>query len=171
MRVKLTDKNPFIVPTLNNAKVVDDNSVQNLKFNVMHEKDVEEKLIFKKYIIDGNRIETYFNREYKTSMRKSPDHYIFLSSLINLQKMIYLLMCDRSDIPYNKNDEEKIKIWPTSVDIKMNGIVRKKNNIMQNEGITTMVEIGPGNVLSGLAKRSMKGVLTSQISNASDLGY
>jgi len=48
---------------------------------------------------------------------------------------------------------------------------RETMNVMQNEGITTMVEIGPGNVLSGLAKRSMKGVLSSQISNASDLGY
>ena len=48
---------------------------------------------------------------------------------------------------------------------------RETMNVMQNEGITTMVEIGPGNVLSGLAKRSMKNVLTSQISNASDLGY
>ncbi len=48
---------------------------------------------------------------------------------------------------------------------------RETMNVMKNEGITTMVEIGPGNVLSGLAKRSMKGVLTSQISNASDLGY
>jgi len=48
---------------------------------------------------------------------------------------------------------------------------RETMDVMQNEGITTMVEIGPGNVLSGLAKRSMKGVLTSQISNASDLGY
>ena len=48
---------------------------------------------------------------------------------------------------------------------------RETMNVMQNEGITTMVEIGPGKVLSGLAKRSMKGVLTSQISNASDLGY
>jgi len=48
---------------------------------------------------------------------------------------------------------------------------RETMNVMQNEGITTMVEIGPGNVLSGLAKRSMKGVITSQISNASDLGY
>ena len=48
---------------------------------------------------------------------------------------------------------------------------RETMHAMQNEGITTMIEIGPGNVLSGLAKRSMKGVLTSQISNASDLGY
>ena len=48
---------------------------------------------------------------------------------------------------------------------------RETMNFMQKEGITTMVEIGPGNVLSGLAKRSMKGVLTNQISNSSDLGY
>ena len=48
---------------------------------------------------------------------------------------------------------------------------RETMHKMQNEGITTMVEIGPGNVLSGLAKRSMKGVITSQISNSSDLGY
>ena len=48
---------------------------------------------------------------------------------------------------------------------------RETMSAMQNEGITTMVEIGPGNVLSGLAKRSMKNVLTSQISNATDLGY
>ena len=48
---------------------------------------------------------------------------------------------------------------------------RETMQAMQNKGITTMVEIGPGNVLSGLAKRSMKGTMTSQISNASDLGY
>ena len=48
---------------------------------------------------------------------------------------------------------------------------RETMNVIKNEGITTMIEIGPGNVLSGLAKRSMKGVLTSQVSNASDLGY
>ena len=142
MRVNLIDKNPFITPVVENAKVIVDNSVQNLKFNVMHEKDVEEKLTFKKYIIKGNKIETYFDRQYKTSMRKSPDHYIFLSSLVNLQKMIYLLMCDKFNLPYNKNDEEKIKIWPTSVDIKMNGIVRKKSNIMQDFELISIYQIG-----------------------------
>ena len=43
--------------------------------------------------------------------------------------------------------------------------------IMQNEGIKTLVEIGPGNVLSGLAKRSLKGAETIQIANSTDLGY
>ena len=36
--------------------------------------------------------------------------------------------------------------------------------------IDTLVEIGPGNVLSGLAKRSMSGVTTAQIAGAGDLG-
>tara|TARA_B100000214_G_scaffold77292_1_gene52092 strand:+ start:592 stop:1488 length:897 start_codon:yes stop_codon:yes gene_type:complete len=48
---------------------------------------------------------------------------------------------------------------------------RETMKTMQEEGVSTMVEIGPGNVLSGLAKRSMKGTLTNQISNARDLGY
>ena len=41
---------------------------------------------------------------------------------------------------------------------------------MVSEGVDTLVEIGPGNVLSGLAKRSMDGVTTAQISGAADLG-
>ena len=41
---------------------------------------------------------------------------------------------------------------------------------MTGTGIDTLVEIGPGNVLSGLAKRSMTGVTTAQIAGAADLG-
>lgn len=37
-------------------------------------------------------------------------------------------------------------------------------------GITTAVEIGPGNVLSGLIKRSCEGISTAQIASAADLG-
>jgi len=38
------------------------------------------------------------------------------------------------------------------------------------EGVDTAVEIGPGNVLSGLVKRSCEGVSTAQIATAADLG-
>ena len=38
------------------------------------------------------------------------------------------------------------------------------------DGIGTAVEIGPGNVLSGLIKRSCAGVTTAQIGSAADLG-
>jgi [acyl-carrier-protein] S-malonyltransferase len=37
-------------------------------------------------------------------------------------------------------------------------------------GIDTAVEIGPGNVLSGLIKRSCPAISTAQIANAADLG-
>lgn len=40
---------------------------------------------------------------------------------------------------------------------------------LQRQGIRTAVEIGPGNVLSGLIKRSCKGVETAQVAMASDL--
>jgi len=38
------------------------------------------------------------------------------------------------------------------------------------DGMTTAVEIGPGNVLSGLIKRSCEGITTAQISTMDDLG-
>jgi len=38
------------------------------------------------------------------------------------------------------------------------------------DGIDTAVEIGPGNVLSGLIKRSCEGITTAQIAGAADLG-
>ena len=41
---------------------------------------------------------------------------------------------------------------------------------MTETGVDTLLEIGPGNVLSGLAKRSMKGITTAQIAGAADLG-
>ena len=69
MRVNLIDKNPFIAPVAENAKVIIDNSVQNLKFNVMHEKDVEEKLTFKKYIIKGNKIERIIKKRKLETIR------------------------------------------------------------------------------------------------------
>jgi [acyl-carrier-protein] S-malonyltransferase len=38
------------------------------------------------------------------------------------------------------------------------------------DGIATAVEIGPGNVLSGLIKRSCEGITTAQIAGSADLG-
>ncbi len=48
---------------------------------------------------------------------------------------------------------------------------RETMQIMQKEGIKNFIEIGPGNVLSGLAKRSMDGLAINQISGDSDLGH
>ena len=45
---------------------------------------------------------------------------------------------------------------------------REIMNVMDAEKITTVFEIGPGNVLSGLIKRSLKGLLVKQIYSESD---
>ncbi|HJN33539.1 MAG TPA: malonyl CoA-acyl carrier protein transacylase, partial [Prochlorococcus sp.] len=47
---------------------------------------------------------------------------------------------------------------------------RETMDTMASQGINTVVEIGPGNVLSGLVKRSLQGVATIQLSCAADLG-
>lgn len=47
---------------------------------------------------------------------------------------------------------------------------RETMDAMTSAQIDTLVEIGPGNVLSGLAKRAMSGVVTSQLASAGDLG-
>ena len=48
---------------------------------------------------------------------------------------------------------------------------REIMDVISDSGINTLVEIGPGKVLSGLAKRSITGVSINQISSSSDLGY
>ena len=55
---------------------------------------------------------------------------------------------------------------------QMNRGVRWRETMATMVGmeIDTLVEIGPGNVLSGLARRSMKTVTTAQIAGAGDLG-
>ncbi len=47
---------------------------------------------------------------------------------------------------------------------------RETMDQMAAHGIDTVVEIGPGNVLSGLIKRSLSGVTTAQVGSAADLG-
>jgi [acyl-carrier-protein] S-malonyltransferase len=42
---------------------------------------------------------------------------------------------------------------------------------LESHHIHTVVEIGPGNVLSGLVKRDLKGMVTARVASAEDLGF
>jgi [acyl-carrier-protein] S-malonyltransferase len=47
---------------------------------------------------------------------------------------------------------------------------RETMDALAGSGIDTCVEIGPGNVLSGLIRRSCAGITTAQVAGAADLG-
>ncbi|MDB4683145.1 ACP S-malonyltransferase [bacterium] len=47
---------------------------------------------------------------------------------------------------------------------------RETMETLTSAGVDTLIEVGPGKVLSGLAKRSMTGVTIAQLSSAADLG-
>ena len=47
---------------------------------------------------------------------------------------------------------------------------RETMQALAAEGISTTVEVGPGAVLSGLIKRSLKGVTPAQINGIESLG-
>ena len=48
---------------------------------------------------------------------------------------------------------------------------RETMDKLTSAGVETLIEVGPGNVLSGLAKRAMTGVTTAQLSSSPDLGH
>ena len=62
-------------------------------------------------------------------MLNSPSHLTFLSSLTNLQKMVYVFMHHYLSLDYNKDANELIKVWPGKLNIDMPKMVMKKTNI------------------------------------------
>ena len=92
-------------------------SKSSVLFNVLPNKDVKEDIIIKKYILEKRYIEAIFDRKYQSKMRQSPDHLIFLSSFVQLQKLIYVYLCYEFGLSINLEGDEKIKIWPTNLNI------------------------------------------------------
>ncbi len=139
----------------NNTEIINENSEQIIQFNVMPNKKVNETLKINRYIVSNNKIQAFFDRNYKTDMLKSPNHFIFLSALVNLQKMIYILMCKHLNIEYSPLESEKLKIWPIKTDVEMNGMIRKKKNVMQDFKVKNIEKISNN-------KYILKGVSTSE---------
>ena len=105
--------------------LADMQSKSSINFNVLPGKDVKEDIIIKKYILKKRYIETIFDRNYSSDMTQSPDHLIFLSTLVHLQKMIYIYLCYEFGLSMKLEDNEKLKIWPTNINIKMPKMITK----------------------------------------------
>jgi len=122
-------------------KIIKESSEQKLTFNIMANKFVSETSIIKEYKIWDNAIEAIFDREYEADMIKSPNHLTFLSSLINLQKMVYVYMNDYLHLKYKKNGPENLKVWPHNLNISMPKMILNKKNITHAMIIKSIIKI------------------------------
>lgn len=113
-------------------KAIFEQSVQNLDFNVMPGKDVCEKFRVKGYFVGTDVARSVFDREYASAMARSPSHVIFLSPLVQFQKLVYLMMCRRRGVEYVPDGPELFKVWPTAVDIRLPVLVCESENLTQD---------------------------------------
>ncbi|MEQ8936810.1 MAG: hypothetical protein RIE56_13555 [Amphiplicatus sp.] len=123
-------------------RLVIDGSSQRIMFNVMPDAAVEEELRPRCYFVGVNIARAVFDRSYATSMSNSPSHVIFMSALVQWQKLLYLLMCHRSGVEYRPTGPELFKIWPTEVRCRMPTLVREEHNITQDAFLSSIEKVG-----------------------------
>ena len=120
-----------IPDTFPKPEIIQDKAEINCSFNVMNGRSVSEKFSVKEYRIWDRYGEATLDREYFSSMEKSPDHLIFLTGLIHSQKLLYLLLSKEFGFEYSPDKKEDLKIWPTSINIEMPKMVRKNQDVVQ----------------------------------------
>ena len=123
-------------------KIINDKAIQKIRFNVMTDRHVEEILYIKEYRLWDNAIEAIFDREYYTEMTASPNHLIFLSALVNLQKMVYVYMHHYLGLDYLEDKVERIKIWPTDLNLNMPKMIFDSNQLCHRMDIKSVKYVG-----------------------------
>jgi hypothetical protein len=118
--------------TWDSHPVIYKESTENhLEFNVLPGRPVKETLFIKEYRIMGNYMEAIFDRNYVSAMKRSPDHLIFISAMVQTQKMAYVFICHRFGLKYEPNGVEQAKFWPTKITVEMDRLVRKNKDLVQ----------------------------------------
>ena len=136
-----------------------DKSKSSITFNVLPGKNVKEDIIVKKYILKKRSIEAIFDRRYYSEMSQSPDHLIFLSTLVHLQKMIYIYLCYEFGLSMKLENNEKLKIWPTNINISMPKMITKKKDISQIIKIKSLRKTG-NKTYFGKCESSIEDIVT-----------
>ena len=134
------------------------NDISTLSFNILPNRNVYEKINVKKYILKRRYIEAIFDRDYYSDMLHSPDHLIFLSILIQLQKMIYIYLCYEFNYPFSLEEDEKLKIWPTNINIDMPKMITKNKNISHKIEISSLRKIN-SNTYFGKCNSSIESII------------
>ncbi len=138
----------------------------SVQFNVMPERPVSEVMTLREYRVGDLYVEASFDREYKSSMLKSPDHFIFLTGLVHSQKMIYVTLCKYFDIPYEAGGPERLKIWPFDIQVQIPKLIRKSEDLVQRLRLSSVEkrEGAPGYIVKGHS--DVEGVITVQFEAA-----
>lgn len=140
-------------------KIYYESTENKLEFNVMPNLPVEEKLFIKMYRLWDDCIEAVFDREYHSTMQKSPNHLIFLTALVHVQKMLYVYMCNYFDDEYNPYQQERLKIWPTDLEIKLPKLIIKRKNISHRLIVSDLQKI-KSNTYAGFFKSYIENIVT-----------
>ena len=138
-------------------KIIKENSIQKLNFNIMPCKFIYENSMIKEYRVWDDALEVVFDREYESDMIKSPDHLTFLSSLMNLQKMVYVYMNSYLGLKYSKTGPENLKVWPHKLNIEMPKMILNKKNIVHTMLIESIFKISK-NKYKISAKTNVNGI-------------
>ena len=103
----------------------------SVAFNVYDGLPVRERLLLKQYKIWRRDVEATFDREYSSAMLRSPDHMIFLTAMVHLQRMAYMWICCELAGTYDADAPEQFKIWPVSMNCSMPRMVRDSFDVIQ----------------------------------------
>ncbi len=134
-------RNPFSYTKFN---VFADNCTNLLSFNVMPNRQVNETLNCSRYEFSGNYGEAFFCRSYQTEMERSPDHLSAPMFQIHTQKMVYAYLCHYFDLKYAPLEKEKIKLWATKLEMKLNRLVRTSENLIQKLWVSSLKTLDDG---------------------------
>ena len=116
-------------------------SMVSIFFNILPNKNVKESIYVKKYILNKRKIEAVFDRKYVNDMIESPSHLVFLTSLVHLQKMIYIYLCYEFGFSINLTGKENLKIWPTKLNIELPKLITDSKDIVQTIEINSLRKI------------------------------
>ncbi len=138
--------------------VIEDTTIQEIQFNVMPERPVSEILRPKEYRIWNRYIEAEFDRQYYSSMLSSPDHLIFLTSLIQVQRMVYIYMCHERRLRYEPLKPELLKVWPTNINVEMPKMVTETSGLVHRLRLTKLRQLD-GKRFFAESKSDVNGVI------------
>lgn len=140
----MTTLTPEAFATPANLTVIDEQHDCRCSFNVMPGRPVEETLHVREYRVGDNYVEAHFDREYRSAMKASPSHLIFLTALVHTQKMLYLGLCREFGLDYDPEGAEQFKMWPTKIEVKVPELIAEEEGLVQQLWIRRVNELPNG---------------------------